>query len=119
MLILSMILSLYFACFHAAAFADGCALQKAAERDLILVDTKFEFGKDESGAIVLADEILTPDSSRLRPLTEPLTAAGPLTEPLTAAGSFYSRTTEPISSFCWTVLNVHALSPSEWRHFEG
>jgi len=40
------------------------ASAKAAERGLILVDTKFEFGKDESGAIVLADEILTPDSSR-------------------------------------------------------
>ncbi len=33
----------------------------AAERGLILVDTKYEFGFDESGAIVLADEIHTPD----------------------------------------------------------
>jgi len=36
----------------------------AAERGLILVDTKYEFGFDASGAIVLADEIHTPDSSR-------------------------------------------------------
>ncbi len=36
----------------------------AAKRGLILVDTKFEFGLDESGRITLADEILTPDSSR-------------------------------------------------------
>ena len=36
----------------------------AAERGLILVDTKFEFGLDDEGAIVVADEILTPDSSR-------------------------------------------------------
>lgn len=36
----------------------------AAERDLILVDTKYEFGKLESGKIVLIDEIHTPDSSR-------------------------------------------------------
>jgi len=36
----------------------------ARERGLILVDTKFEFGRDEQGRIVLADEILTPDSSR-------------------------------------------------------
>lgn len=36
----------------------------AAERGLILVDTKFEFGLDESGRVTLADEILTPDSSR-------------------------------------------------------
>lgn len=36
----------------------------AAERGLILVDTKYEFGFDEAGGIVLADEIHTPDSSR-------------------------------------------------------
>ena len=36
----------------------------AAERGLILVDTKFEFGRDEQGNIILIDEILTPDSSR-------------------------------------------------------
>ena len=36
----------------------------AAERGLILVDTKYEFGCDRSGRIILADEIHTPDSSR-------------------------------------------------------
>jgi phosphoribosylaminoimidazole-succinocarboxamide synthase len=36
----------------------------AAERGLILVDTKYEFGLDAAGRIVLADEIHTPDSSR-------------------------------------------------------
>ena len=36
----------------------------AARNGLILVDTKFEFGLDEDGEIILADEILTPDSSR-------------------------------------------------------
>ena len=36
----------------------------AAERDLILVDTKYEFGKTSDGKIVLIDEIHTPDSSR-------------------------------------------------------
>ncbi|MFD1747135.1 phosphoribosylaminoimidazolesuccinocarboxamide synthase [Rhizobium helianthi] len=36
----------------------------AAERGLILVDTKYEFGVDEDGMIYLADEIHTPDSSR-------------------------------------------------------
>ncbi|HVJ44173.1 MAG TPA: phosphoribosylaminoimidazolesuccinocarboxamide synthase [Dongiaceae bacterium] len=36
----------------------------AAERGLILVDTKFEFGRDAEGRLTLADEILTPDSSR-------------------------------------------------------
>jgi phosphoribosylaminoimidazole-succinocarboxamide synthase len=36
----------------------------AASRDLILVDTKYEFGKTAEGEIVLIDEIHTPDSSR-------------------------------------------------------
>lgn len=36
----------------------------AAKRGLILVDTKYEFGTDENGRILLADEIHTPDSSR-------------------------------------------------------
>lgn len=36
----------------------------AASRDLILVDTKYEFGKTKEGKIVLIDEIHTPDSSR-------------------------------------------------------
>ena len=45
-----------------ALFARGRDI--AAERGLILVDTKYEFGLDRDGAIVLADEIHTPDSSR-------------------------------------------------------
>lgn len=40
------------------------AQKKALENGLILVDTKLEFGKDQKGNIVLADEIFTPDSSR-------------------------------------------------------
>ena len=36
----------------------------AAERGLILVDTKYEFGFDAAGRIILADEVHTPDSSR-------------------------------------------------------
>ena len=45
-----------------ALFARGREL--AAKRGLILVDTKYEFGTDKAGKIVLADEIHTPDSSR-------------------------------------------------------
>ena len=45
-----------------ALFARG--RQIAAKNGLILVDTKFEFGLDGEGRITLADEILTPDSSR-------------------------------------------------------
>lgn len=36
----------------------------AAERGIILADTKFEFGLGDDGELVLADEVLTPDSSR-------------------------------------------------------
>lgn len=43
-------------------FARGQKL--AAERGLILVDTKYEFGLDSAGNILIADEIHTPDSSR-------------------------------------------------------
>jgi phosphoribosylaminoimidazole-succinocarboxamide synthase len=45
-----------------ALFAHGRAI--AEKRGLILVDTKYEFGFDDAGQIVLADEIHTPDSSR-------------------------------------------------------
>lgn len=45
-----------------ALFQEGTKI--AAERGLILVDTKYEFGKTNSGEIVLIDEIHTPDSSR-------------------------------------------------------
>jgi phosphoribosylaminoimidazole-succinocarboxamide synthase len=45
-----------------ALFARGQKM--AAERGLILVDTKYEFGTDAAGNILLADEIHTPDSSR-------------------------------------------------------
>jgi len=45
-----------------ALFAKGQEI--AAQRGLILVDTKYEFGTDEIGNLVLIDEIHTPDSSR-------------------------------------------------------
>ena len=40
----------------------------ALTKGIIIADTKFEFGLDENGNIVLADEMLTPDSSRFWPL---------------------------------------------------
>ena len=39
----------------------------AEQRGIILADTKFEFGARADGTIVLADEVLTPDSSRFWP----------------------------------------------------
>ena len=44
-----------------------CA-EYALEKGIIIADTKFEFGLDENGQIVLGDEILTPDNSRFWPL---------------------------------------------------
>jgi len=43
------------------------AAAAALERGIILADTKFEFGIDGDGALVVADEVLTPDSSRFWP----------------------------------------------------
>lgn len=40
----------------------------ARNRGIIIADTKFEFGLDDSGEIILVDEVLTPDSSRFWPL---------------------------------------------------
>lgn len=40
------------------------AAEYALERGIIIADTKFEFAKDQEGNIYLADEVLTPDSSR-------------------------------------------------------
>jgi phosphoribosylaminoimidazole-succinocarboxamide synthase len=44
---------------HAAAYA--------AERGILIADTKLEFGLDENGALIVMDEMLTPDSSRFWP----------------------------------------------------
>jgi phosphoribosylaminoimidazole-succinocarboxamide synthase len=43
------------------------AADHARERGIILADTKFEFGRDQNGRIVVGDEVLTPDSSRFWP----------------------------------------------------
>ena len=43
------------------------ARQYARQRGIIIADTKFEFGRDTSGEIILIDEALTPDSSRFWP----------------------------------------------------
>jgi len=57
----------------AQALADasiGCysvAAEYAAQTGILIADTKFEFGLDAGGRLVLADEVLTPDSSRFWP----------------------------------------------------
>lgn len=49
------------------ALYKACA-DYALSRGIIIADTKFEFGLDEKGNVVLGDEMLTPDSSRFWPL---------------------------------------------------
>ena len=53
------------------------AAEFAATRGIIIADTKFEFGTDASGNIVLIDEALTPDSSRFWPAAEYRTGSSP------------------------------------------
>jgi len=48
-----------------AIYRRGCEI--AATRNIILADTKFEFGQLEDGSLILIDEVLTPDSSRYWP----------------------------------------------------
>ena len=43
------------------------AADYALKHGIIIADTKFEFGQDEDGSLILADEVLTPDSSRFWP----------------------------------------------------
>jgi phosphoribosylaminoimidazole-succinocarboxamide synthase len=53
------------------------AADYAATRGIIIADTKFEFGTDENGELVLIDEALTPDSSRFWPASEYRTGVSP------------------------------------------
>ncbi|MGV8995950.1 MAG: phosphoribosylaminoimidazolesuccinocarboxamide synthase [Parvibaculaceae bacterium] len=51
-----------------AIYARGCAAAEA--RGIIIADTKFEFGHQPDGTIILIDEVMTPDSSRFWPADE-------------------------------------------------
>ena len=44
------------------------AAEHARARDIIIADTKFEFGTDKAGNLLLIDEVITPDSSRFWPV---------------------------------------------------
>ena len=51
---------------YTIALYKKCA-EYAQSKGIIIADTKFEFGLDENGNVVLGDEMLTPDSSRFWP----------------------------------------------------
>jgi len=53
------------------------AARFALEHGIIIADTKFEFGTDSAGNLVLIDEVLTPDSSRFWPVSEYQTGISP------------------------------------------
>lgn len=63
----------------------------AESRGLILVDTKFEFGKDKNGVIKLIDEILTPDSSRYYFISDHALALKEEREPLQLSKEYFRR----------------------------
>lgn len=73
----------------------------AAERGILLADTKFEFGRGADGTIVLGDEVLTPDSSRFWPAAgwkpgsaQPSYDKQFVRDWLTSAASAWDRTSE-------------------------
>lgn len=77
------------------------AAEIAAERGIILADTKFEFGHDADGRLILADEVLTPDSSRFWPMdrwkpggTQPSYDKQYIRDWLTSAASGWDRSSE-------------------------
>jgi phosphoribosylaminoimidazole-succinocarboxamide synthase len=53
------------------------AADYAATRGVIIADTKFEFGRDAAGRLIVADEVLTPDSSRFWPADQYATGGNP------------------------------------------
>jgi phosphoribosylaminoimidazole-succinocarboxamide synthase len=53
------------------------AAEYALTRGIIIADTKFEFGLDRDGTLVLMDEVLTPDSSRFWPVEDYAPGANP------------------------------------------
>ena len=53
------------------------AAEHAGQRGILIADTKFEFGLDDEGRLVLGDEALTPDSSRFWPADEYATGGSP------------------------------------------
>ncbi len=53
------------------------AAEYAAKKGIIIADTKFEFGLDDSGKLYLIDEVLTPDSSRFWPADQYQTGMSP------------------------------------------
>lgn len=62
---------------HATLSIYKRAAAYARERGIIIADTKFEFGVDKAGELVLIDEVLTPDSSRFWPVSEYATGMSP------------------------------------------
>jgi phosphoribosylaminoimidazole-succinocarboxamide synthase len=60
----------YRAAREAALAVYGFAARHAEQRGILLADTKFELGVDAAGVVTLADEAVTPDSSRFWPASE-------------------------------------------------
>ncbi|MDO8591041.1 MAG: phosphoribosylaminoimidazolesuccinocarboxamide synthase, partial [bacterium] len=77
----------------------------AAERCLIIADTKFEVGLNERGELILIDEVLTPDSSRFLTPEEIIKARN------LQGYKPISFDKQPIRDYLWNVLAVGAETP--------
>ncbi len=93
------------------------ASEFAAEKGVIIADTKFEFGKDENGDIVLIDEIFTPDSSRFwkiddyKPGVEPPSYDKQFVRNFLLNSGWDKKTTPP-------VLPAEAVEKTREKYFE-
>ena len=87
------------------------AVEHARPRGIVVADTKFEFGLDAAGELVLGDEVLTPDSSRFWPsdAVVPGRARRASTSSTCATGSKRSRGTRRIPA-----RSFRATSPRGW-----
>jgi len=86
---------------------DGQARDYAAERGIIIADTKFEFGLDPaSNELVLVDEVLTPDSSRFWPAESYQVGRSQQSYDKVCGSFYHSNITwiEPAANVCFLVL---------------
>ena len=107
----------------------GRAVTHAAERGIVIADTKFELGLDDDGALVLADEVLTPDSSRFWPAeavvpgtTPPSFDKQPVRDELAASGWDKQPPPPPLSPATVAATRaryVEAYQRLTGRVFEG
>lgn len=98
------------------------ARRHAKAKGIRVLDTKFEFGLDANGNLTVADEILTPDSSRFTTEEEYQTAMAAGKEPKTSDKQFVrnigATIKTPFSSDEGTIVGINNLSPEDEAHVD-